>query len=92
MKYVGGMNSRLDADGQNHEKALYEESVQMEKEFQIDERRFKQLLGVVSDLSGAIRDLAAATASQRPPIVLNVMANNDDDLKKFATVFAQGIK
>lgn len=92
MKHVGGMNNRLDAGGQNYEKMAYEESVQMEKEYQIDERRFRELLGVVSNLSSAIRDLAVATASQRPPVVLNLIANNDDDLKKFATIFAQGIE
>ena len=62
------------------------------EDFKTEERRFKEVIGVISDLSDAIKDLAVATASQKQPIVVNLIATNDDDLKKFATIFAQGIK
>lgn len=50
------------------------------------------LVSVLSDLSSSIKDLATATAMQKQPIVVNLIANNETDLKKFATIFAQGIK
>lgn len=46
----------------------------------------------LENLSNSIRELAIATTAQKPPIVVNLIASNDEDLKKFATIFSQGIK
>lgn len=50
------------------------------------------LISALNSLSNSIKELAIATVSQKQPIVVNLIASNDDDLKKFATIFAQGIK
>ena len=52
----------------------------------------EDLIKAICDLSNSIKDLAMAAANQKPPIIINLIANNDDDLQKFATIFAQGIK
>lgn len=86
------VSNRLDGERMNYERELEEEFEEEERLFQIDERRFGEIISTMNNLSNAIHDLAAATVSQRPPVVVNLIASNDEDLKKFATIFAQGIK
>lgn len=88
----GKMTNDLSGHAQNLAAQEKRDAKAAAEEFAISERRFKEIIGAISDLSGAIKDLAVATASQRPPVVLNLVASNDEDLKKFATIFAQGIK
>lgn len=89
---MGKSKDRLDSHAINYARSVQEEKEMMQKIYETDERRFQEFIGVLSDLSNSIRDLATATVNKRPPIVLNLIANNDEDLKKFATIFAQEIK
>ena len=89
---MGKSKDRLDSHAVNYARSVQEEKEMMQKISETDERRFQEFIGVLSDLSNSIRDLATATVNKRPPIVLNLIANNDEDLKKFATIFAQEIK
>ena len=50
------------------------------------------LISVLNDLSNSIKELTSATINQKPPIVINLITSSDEDLKKFATIFTQGIK
>lgn len=68
------------------------EAAEMEFDLGTDIGFNTALVSVLSDLSSSIKDLATATAMQKQPIVINLIANNETDLKKFATIFAQGIK
>ena len=81
----GKMSDDLSASGKSEimlEKAATE----------LEEKRFQQMMSVISDLSNSIKQLAVATASQRPPVIVNLISSSDEDLNKFATIFAQGIK
>jgi len=92
MRRIGKANDRLDSHAMNYEREKLKETEQMREEFEIDERRFQAFIGVMTDLSNSIKELASATANRRPPVVMNLIASNDEDLKKFATIFAQEIK
>ena len=84
MKF-GKMSDSLSASG--------ESEVMLEKAAaELEEKRFQQMITVISDLSNSIKQLAVATASQRSPMVVNLISSSDEDLNKFATIFAQGIK
>ena len=86
------LSRRLDSTHINEERMNRQNAIDLAEERAIDDRRLHEILAVLSNLSNSIKDLAAATAAQRPPVVLNVIASNDDDLQKFATIFAQEIK
>lgn len=50
------------------------------------------IVSALNNLSNSIEKLATATTNQKPPIVINLIANNDEDLNKFSTIFKQEIK
>lgn len=86
--YMGSMSDRLDGDNENHYGAYAkpDEYLQMELE------RNQVIKEAITELSGAVKELVSAISMQKPPVVLNIIANNDDDLQKLATIFTQGIK
>ena len=71
-----------------------EKAEEAEMQFNIagDDQINIAMLDVLSNLSDSIKELAIATANQKQPIVVNLIASSDEDLKKFATIFAQEIK
>ena len=68
------------------------EATEMELDLGTDIGFNTALISALFDLSSSIKDLATATAMQKQPVIINLIANNETDLKKFATIFAQGIK
>lgn len=87
-KFMGSMSDRLDGDNENHfgMYATPDEYLQMELD------RNRVIKEAITELSGAIKELVSAVSMQKPPVVLNIIANNDDDLQKLAAIFTQGIK
>lgn len=69
--------------------AIREESKEMGA---VNLENIDRVIVAFENLSNSIKELAVATATQKPPVVINLIGNNDEDIKRFATIFKEGLK